>query len=149
MSKLKFVFLLFVFAFCFQSVHSQRCKGNINFSLIDKKGKPILNNQVEIKEKPDPLRPSQIYYDRDKPTVNKTAFSLGCSSGGLVSIIYKGSEMKINFQFYMESEAEGKITFQKGNFIAEPKEAKSGTARTGIRIRKATDEELKESLFAS
>jgi hypothetical protein len=143
MNKLNFVILLFIFAFCFQSVRSQRCNGNISFSLIDKKGKPILNNQVEIKEKPEPVGPSQIYYDSDKPTENKTAFSLGCSSGGVVSVIYKGAEMKINFKFYMEAEAEGKITFQKGYFIAEPKDREFGRARTGIQIRKAKDEELK------
>jgi hypothetical protein len=92
--------------------------------------------------KPD-VAVSQIYYDSDKPTENYTRFSLGCNSGGVVSIFYKGSEMKINFKFYMEVAAEGKITFQKGSFIAEPEEAELGKARTGIVIRKATDEKLK------
>lgn len=102
-----------------------------------------MNNQVKIKEKPEPVGPSQIYYDSDKPTENKTTFSLGCASGGVVSVIYKGSEMKINFKFYMEVMAEGKITFQKGDFIAEPEKAKFGKAKTGIIISKATDKELK------
>ena len=143
MNKLNFVFLLFVFAFCFQSVRSQCCCGNIHFSLIDKKGKPILNNQVKIKEKPDAFGGSRILFDSSKPTENKTLFTIGCSSGGIVSVIYKGSEMKINFKFHMDAMAEGKITFQKGDFIAEPEKAEFGRATTGILIRKATDKELK------
>ena len=143
MSKLKFVFLLFLFAFCFQTVRSQCCCGNINFSLIDKKGKPILNNQVKIKEKGYSSGQSRIYYDSEKSTENVTAFSIDCSSGGIVSVIYKGSEMRINFKFHMDAMAKGTITFQKGDFIAEPEKAEFGKARTGIRIRKATNEEMK------
>jgi hypothetical protein len=143
MSKLNFVFLLFVFAFCFQSAYSQKCNRNIKFSLIDKKGKPILNNQVKIEVKPNSPSPAQIYYNSDKSTANVTELSLGCSSSGLVSVIYKGEEMKISFEFYMVAAAEGKITFQKGNFIAEPKDRERGRARTGILIRKAADKEIK------
>lgn len=143
MYKLKFVFLLFVFAFCFQSVYSQKCVRNIKFSLIDEKGKPILNNQVKIEVKPDSPSPAQIYYDSDKPTANVTELSLGCSSSGIVLVIYKGEEMKISFEFSMTAGAEGKITFQKGGFIAEPKDGERSRARTGIRIRKSTDKEPK------
>lgn len=143
MNKLNFISLLFVFAFCVEPVRSQFCGETVKFSLIDKKGKSILNNKVKIKEKSDTSVYSRIYYDRDKPTENVTSFKFGCTSGGIVSIIYKGSEMRINFKFRDSPGAVGKITFQKGDFIAEPEKAEFGRAGTEIRIRKATDEELK------
>lgn len=140
MNKLNIVFLLFVFAFCFQSAYSQCCCGDIRFSMVDKKGKPILNNRLKIKEIPD-HKPSRIFFDSDKATENATGFVLGCTSGGIVSVIYKGSEMRINFKFHMDAMPKGKITFQKGDFIAEPVE--KFQPNTGIIIRKATKDEMK------
>ena len=68
-------------------------------------------------------------------------FSVGCgTTREVLSVTYKRSEMKINFKFYGDfGYAFGKITFQKGNFIAEPENQKNG--RSGIQVRKATDED--------
>ena len=65
-----------------------------------------------------------------------------CTSGGIISVIYKGSEMRINFKFDFDGSANGKIEFQKGNFIAEPAEQEFGKER-GIVVRKATKNEMK------
>lgn len=144
MNKFSVVFLLFIFAFGISTARAQRCKGRIQFSLVDKKGKPLLNDQLEIKELDGGGEQTRIYFDRDNPTENRTNFDLGCDSGGSVSIIYQKAEMRVRFKFYMEVYAVGEIAFQTGDFVAEPVNLKAAKAnKIGIRLRKANDDELK------
>ena len=145
MNKLNIVFLLFVFAFCFQSAYSQCCCGTISFAMVDAKGTPLLNNRLKIKEAGEQTtsNTSRITYDRGNSTENITRLAMRCTSGGIISVIYKGSEMKINFKFSMDKSAEGEIIFQKGNFIAEPTEQEFGKWGTEMVVRKATKNEMK------
>ncbi len=110
--------------------------------MVDKKGQPILNNQLKIKQVPA-YQPLRIYFDSGKATGNVTSFLNHCTSGGIVSVIYKGSEMRINFKFDMDASGSGKIAFQKGNFIAEPTGEEFDKPGTGIVIKKAAEDEMK------
>jgi hypothetical protein len=69
-------------------------------------------------------------------------YHINCGNGNeLLSIIYKGSEMKINFKFLGDfGFPYGKITFKKGDFIAEPEGKDDVNRAVGIRIRKAKEE---------
>jgi hypothetical protein len=136
MKKLNLVFLLLVFTFCAYTVRSQCCCSKVRFSLVDKRGNKLDQSKVKITNitESDSANKEQIvFFIADEP--NKG------DGNELLSIIYKGSEMKINFKFLGDfGFPYGKITFKKGDFIAEPEGKDDVNRAVGIRIRKAKEE---------
>jgi hypothetical protein len=124
--------------------------------LVEKKGNQLKQSEVKIKEINKRLEINEIYerlspssrfhFNDDKTDKVDVVYKIGCGYGDeVLSIIYKGSEMRIHFKFIHEfGRVSGKITFQKGDFIAEPKELNNVGIAKGIKARKATDEELKQ-----
>ncbi|MCD9186042.1 MAG: hypothetical protein LUM44_06395 [Pyrinomonadaceae bacterium] len=114
----------------------------MNFTVVDRKGKKLKPDKVKVRELPESSTRERVYF---KPDESNIVYHLGCGMGNeVVSIVYKGAEMKIHFRFFGEyGAAFGKITFQTGDFIATPGARDDrGTIREII-MRKATAEELK------
>jgi hypothetical protein len=146
MKWINLVSVLLIFAFCFQTVRAQCCCSEVRFSLVDKKGKSLDKSEIQIREiTAGPFRHS-LYFDSSKTNESEVVFHIKCGNGNeAISIIYKGAEMRIHFKFYAEFGLPvGRITFQEGDFIAEPEKIERGLAQ-GIRIRKATPEENKNA----
>ncbi len=143
MKKLNIVCLLFVFAFGIQEAYSQCCCGTISFSMVDKEKKAILNDRLKI-EGITTFSADTLFYERGKATANLTRLAMHCTTGGIVAVRYKGATMRLNFKFGMDESADGEIVFRKGDFIAEPIKQESSKWGTGIVVRKAGSDEMKQ-----
>ena len=145
MKKITLVSVLLSFAVCFQTVRAQCCCSAVRFSLVDKKGKSLDKSKIQIREITAGLFRHGLHLDSNKTNESEAVFRIGCGEGNeVIAISYKGAEIRIHFKYYGEfGQPVGKITFQKGAFIAEPEKIERGTLAQGIRIRKATPEESK------
>jgi len=100
MKKFNFILLFFVFAFCFHSVRSQCCCSEVRLSLVDKKGNQLEQSKVKLKEITDRKNElSRVFFYGSETNKSDVFYRMGCASGKeVLSLSYKGSEMKIHFR---------------------------------------------------
>lgn len=117
------------------SAYSQCCCSGVNFKVLDKHSKVIPLSKLKITNitTEHDAKSLSLYYD---PAVS---FHLYCGNGReVLSIIYKGKEMKVRFRFLGDfGHAYGEFKFEKGEYVAEPLAPKGSVEpRISMNVRK-------------
>ncbi len=130
--------------FAVTPAYSQCCCSGVSFKVLDKHSKVIPLTKLKITNVTTAQGDKQLSIAYD-PNVN---FHLYCGGGReVLSIIYKGKEMRVRFRFLGDfGHALGEFKFEKGEYVAEPAGPRIPPASTlTMNVRKMKKSEFPDS----